>query len=148
LYEALAPALYAEVLLPRLGNAPAAEEALAETFRAALEKLGSWQPQGGSLFAWLARIAVNKALDLHRERARAGKALASFEALVGPLRDPAPHEAERRLDLQRLAVAIDRVLGEINPRYRRALELRLLQDLPRPECARLLEVTVATFDVL
>jgi RNA polymerase sigma-70 factor (ECF subfamily) len=148
IYAAFAPALYAEVLLPRLGNAPAAEEALAETFSAALEKLAAWRPQGGSLFGWLARIAVNKAVDLHRARARAGKALAGFEALVAPLRERAPDEAERRLDLPRLAAAVDAALSDLTPRYRRALELRILQELSRPECARLLEVTVGNFDVL
>jgi len=114
LYAAFAPPLYAQVLLPRLGSAWAAEEALAETFRAALEHLGGYRPQGGSLFGWLARIAVNKATDLHRERARTGKALASFESLVAPLREGecgSAGEAEQRLDQRRLRAAVDEALG-------------------------------------
>jgi len=114
IYAAFAPALYAQVLLPRLGSAFAAEDALAETFRAALEKLGDFRPQGGSLFGWLARIAVNKATDLHRERTRTGKALASFESLVAPLREvdlAAGLEADRTLDQRRLRAAVDEVLG-------------------------------------
>ena len=39
-------------------------------------------------------------------------------------------------------------MDEINPRYKRALTLRFLEDRPRVECAELLEVKVATFDVL
>jgi len=151
IYAAFAPALYAQVLLPRLGSAFAAEDALAETFRAALEKLGDFRPQGGSLFGWLARIAVNKATDLHRERTRTGKALASFESLVAPLREgdlAAGLEADRRLDQHRLRATVGDVLGRLSARYRRAIELRMLEDLPRAECARQMETTIGNFDVL
>jgi RNA polymerase sigma-70 factor (ECF subfamily) len=150
LYQALAPALYAEILLPRLGTAAAAEEALAETFRAAVERLASFDGQV-SLFFWLARIAVNKATDQHRERARNGKALAGFQSLLGPLSLPPPDpasEVERAHELASLRERIAGVLGELNPRYRRAIELRLLEDKPRSECAAALECTVPTFDVV
>lgn len=151
LYAAFAPPIYAQVLLPRLGSPTAAEEALAETFRAALEHLAGYRPRGGSLFGWLARIALNKAADLHRERARTGKALASFESLVAPLREgerTSGNEAERRLDQRRLRAAMDEVLGRLSPRYRRAIELRILDDLPRAECAEKMDTTLGNFDVL
>lgn len=151
LYAAFAPPLYAQVLLPRLGNASAAEEALAETFHSALEHLARYRPQGNSLFGWLARIAMNKAADLHRHRARTRKALASFESLVAPLREGdlagAP-EAERRLDQTRLKTAVDEVLAHLTPRYRTAIELRILDDLPRADCAKRMETTMGNFDVL
>src|SRR2546421_672441 len=80
--------------------------------------------QGGSFFGWLARTAVNKAPALHRQRARTGKALASFESLVAPLREGAPAaEAERRLDQRRLRAAVEDALSQLSPRYRRAIEL-------------------------
>ena len=150
LYEAYADKVFAEILLPRLGARAAAEEALAETFRSALEKLGSYEPQGQSIFGWLARIAINKATDLHRARAREGKALAGFEALVAPLRTAgeAAAEVDLRLDRQRLLTAVEAVLATIPPRYREAIELRLVQDLPRPECASRLQITTGNFDVL
>lgn len=151
LYAAFAPPLYTQVLLPRLGSPSAAEEALAETFRAAWEHVGSYRPQGGSLFGWLARIAVNKATDLHRERARTGKALASFESLIAPLRDGdrgTAAEAERRLDQRRLRAAVEEALSQLSPRYRLAIELRMLEGLPRAECARRMEISIGNFDVL
>lgn len=147
IYAEYAPSLYAQVLLPRLGSPSAAEEALAETFRAALERLGGFRPQGGGLFAWLATIAMNKAADFHRERARTGKALASFEALIAPLRESGA-EAHRTLEQRRLRAAIDQVLSEVSPRYRRAIELRILEDQEREECARRMEISVGGFDVL
>ena len=149
LYAAFARRLYAQVLLPRLGSATAAEEALAETFRAALEHLAEFEPRAGGVFGWLARIAMNKATDIHRERARTGKALASFESLIAPLREgEATADPDRPLDLRRLGAAVDDVLTRISPRYRRAIELRMLEDLPRAECARRMEVTIGNFDVL
>lgn len=150
LYQALAPALYAEILLPRLGIAAAAEEALAETFRTAVEHLSTFDGKV-SLFFWLARIAVNKATDQHRERARTGKALAGFQSLLGPLSLPPPDpasEVERAHELEELRGRIARVLASINPRYRRAIELRLLDDQSREACAKVLECTVPTFDVV
>lgn len=147
LYAAFARPIYAQVLLPRLGNASAAEEALAETFRSALEKLGDYRPQGASIFGWLARIAANKATDLHRERARNGKALASFESLVAPLREAGPGP-EQFLDLRALRAAVEEILGTLSPRYRKAIELRILEELPRPECAARMDVSIGNFDVL
>jgi RNA polymerase sigma-70 factor (ECF subfamily) len=43
---------------------------------------------------------------------------------------------------------IDEALSSISPRYRTAIELRLIEELPREECARRMEVTTATFDVV
>jgi RNA polymerase sigma-70 factor (ECF subfamily) len=39
-------------------------------------------------------------------------------------------------------------MGELQDRYRVAIELRLVQELSREECARRLGVTIGTFDVL
>jgi RNA polymerase sigma factor (sigma-70 family) len=50
-----------------------------------------------------------------------------------------------------LAVArarVDRVLGRINPRYARAIRLRVLEERSREQAAAELEVSVSTFDVV
>ena len=96
LYEAYAGPLYAEVLLPRLGAPAAAEEALAETFRAALEKLNTYEPQGQSIFGWLARIAINKATDLHRARTRLRSILESSPLAVEARADTAARARSRK----------------------------------------------------
>jgi RNA polymerase sigma-70 factor (ECF subfamily) len=94
---------------------------------------------------------MNKAADFHRERARTGKALASFESLVAPLLEgqrASESIVERQLDQQRLRAAVEATLGALSARYRRAIELRMLEELPRAECARRMEVTIGNFDVL
>jgi RNA polymerase sigma-70 factor (ECF subfamily) len=39
-------------------------------------------------------------------------------------------------------------MGQLQERYRQAIELRLVQELSREECAKRLGVTIGTFDVL
>jgi len=151
IYRAYAPGLFARVLLPKLGNREAAEDALAETFRTAFERLDGFEERGVSLFFWLSRIATNKALDMHRARATTGRALASFESLLAPLGEgpPDPDELfELRGNAMRVKKAVEDVLARLNPRYRRAIELRFVEEQTREECALALDVKLGTFDVL
>jgi len=152
LYEAFADPLFSRVLLPRLGNRQAAEDALSETFRVLLERMDQYEPQNGiSIWSWLARVAVNKATDMHRVKARTSRALVSFESLLAPLLTESSDrvaDGEIAADAVVLKETVARVLAKINPRYRRAIELRFLQDQDRETCARVLEVKIGTFDVL
>jgi RNA polymerase sigma-70 factor (ECF subfamily) len=151
IYRAYAQAVFARVLLPKLGNREAAEDALAETFRTAFERIDGFESREVSLYFWLSRIATNKALDLHRARATTGRALASFETLVGPLGEAPPDPGmllDLRVDLERMKAGVGQVLERLNPRYRRAIELRFVEELAREDCAATLEVKLGTFDVL
>jgi DNA-directed RNA polymerase specialized sigma24 family protein len=65
--------------------------------------------------------------------------------LLAPLGPAAPGD---EVDLPALRAAVAAVLAAIHPRYRRALELRFFEERPREECAAVLEVKPATFDVL
>lgn len=151
LYRAFAAPLFAQVLMPRLGNHAAAEDVLAETFRTLLERLDQFDDQGTSIWFWLVRIAVNKATDMHRGRARKSRALVTFEGLLAPVLEspPTPRDvAERASDLAELSGRVAEALGRINPRYRRALEMRFLHERSRQECADALDMKLGTFDVL
>jgi RNA polymerase sigma factor (sigma-70 family) len=147
LFQVYAQPLYRRILLPRLGDPATAEDALADTFRKAIERLDDYRDQGKGLWPYLATIALNQAHDVHRDRARQGRALASFAALLAPLGDSAPSQEDGPA-LAALKGAIAQVLAAINPRYRRAIELRFLEERGREACARLLEVKLGTFDVL
>lgn len=146
-------ALYSRVILPRTGDPTVAEDILKATMVTAIEKLHSFTWQGRSIYHWLRRIAVNKVVDHHRRNqrtARLSQTLADEPALdILPSRPRGPEEAflaaeEQRLNRQRIRLALEK----INPRYRRAIELRLMEELPREECARRMDVVVGTFDVL
>lgn len=151
LYRAYAPAVYSRVLLPKLGNREAAEDALSETFRIAFERLAQFDQRDTSIYFWFARIAGNKAMDMHRAKRVTGRAIVNLEAQVGVLFEaPATPDALLSGELQRreFAARLERALAELNPRYRTALELRFFQELSREDCASKMDVKVATFDVL
>ncbi|MCZ7679260.1 MAG: sigma-70 family RNA polymerase sigma factor [Sandaracinaceae bacterium] len=151
LYRTFASRIYGAVLMPRLGNAQAAEDALSETFRTALERLETFDDHGVSIYFWLSRIAVNKATDMHRVKARTRRALTSFEDLLAPLRPSAPRperELEAREQESHVREAVVTVLDRINPRYKRAIALRFLEDKSREDCAEAMDVKLGTFDVL
>jgi len=150
LYTAYAPSLFSRVLMPRLGNRAAAEDALSETFRVAMERLGQFQQDGKSIYRWLSRIAANKAMDMHRVKARTSRALVNFEGHLGPLREGQgpTTELEQSQERARLTAQVQGALEALNPRYRRAIELRFFEGRERADCAEQLEVKLGTFDVL
>jgi RNA polymerase sigma-70 factor (ECF subfamily) len=148
LYAVMAPPLYARVLLPRLGDAQAAEDVLSETFARLCERLGDYEDRGGSIWSWLATIAVNGARDHHRARARGGRALAGYEALLAPVLGAEAALDEAALDGAKLRQAVAAALARLNPRYRRALELRFFEERERADCAAAMDVKLGTFDVL
>jgi RNA polymerase sigma-70 factor (ECF subfamily) len=151
LYNTFSNRLFRRVLLPLLGDRAAAEDALAETFKTALEKIDKFEEKGVSVFHWLARIGKNKALDMHRSRERTGRALCNFEGMLKPLLGDSPlpgNGLQAEEEGRRLRQAVAAVLEKLNPRYKKAIELRFLQDRPRKECAEMLELKLGTFDVL
>ena len=150
LYRVFAPKLYREILMPKLGNPDAAADALADTFASLLANYRQLEVRDQGLVGWLARVASNKAIDVHRKRARAVRSLASFESLLGPLLEGtgADRPLEDRQTRELVERAVERVLQTLNPRYRRALELRFFDERTRDHCAELMEVKLGTFDVL
>jgi RNA polymerase sigma factor (sigma-70 family) len=151
LYEAYAQALYLRVLMPKLGQAAAAQDALAETFRVAFEKLDSFEPRGTSIYFWLARIAANKALDMHRARAMTGRAIVDIEAHfygLGEREAGADKQLEVHERLERCRPRLTLCLAALNERYRQAIELRFMQEHDRDTCAELMGISSATFDVV
>jgi len=148
LYDVMAPPLYQRILLPRLGDPAAAEEALADTFARVVERLDGYQDRGGSIWSWIVTIAGNLAHDHHRARARDGRVRAGFETLLGPLVGDASLPNDEAPDGETLRARVAAALGGLNPRYRRALELRFFEDRERVDCAAALEVKLGTFDVL
>jgi RNA polymerase sigma-70 factor (ECF subfamily) len=149
--ERYASPLYGTVILPRIGNAAAAEDVLRDTLAAAVEKIQRFTWQGKSIYPWLRQIAINKVFDLHRQTQRSRRlADAMVHELTGETEAGDAADAQLMADQERRAnrARIDATLASINERYRVAIELRLVRELSREECARQLDVSVGTFDVL
>lgn len=142
--------LYRAVILPRLPNPELAEDVLKDTFRLAMERIHQFRLEDRSIWFWLRRIATNRAIDVHRARQRAQRFreqhddLETADRTMGrppPRPDRAPEVAETR-------EMVDLSLSRMNSRYATALRLRLIEDRDREECAAILGVKMATFDVL
>ncbi len=100
---------------------------------------------------WLRQIATNKAYDVHRKSKRSKKLADAMAAEM-----PSESLPEERPDALMIAdqervnnrKRIDTTLDRLSERYRKAIQLRLVEELPRAECARQMDVTTGTFDVL
>ncbi len=147
LYRTYARALYSFVLMPMLGDRDDAEDCLRETFVSAHRALHTfeWQPAG--IYPWLKTTAKNKARDLLRASGRRQRLRGAYQVHIDGEEAPR-NPGEELAARQSLRVRIEQVLDGMNPRYARALRLRLLEDRSREECASLMEITVNNFDVL
>ncbi len=136
------------VVLSRLPQREAAEDCLRDTFRTALEKIGSFTYSGRSIFYWLRRIAVNKAMDTHRKTRRDRELSERVKASAAPVMGSGAPRPDRGLEVQDTARQVEASLSRVNPRYARVLRMRLIEERTREECAEILEVTVGNLDVL
>ncbi len=145
------PGLYRSVLLPRLGSEAAAKDALSETYAKVVERIAQFEWQGVGFYPWLRTVGLRVALDMLRARKRLVvwepedvqrevDASSTQTPLDQALSDHRDREASRR--------KVQEALDRIHPRYAKALRLRVLEEQPREDVARALEVTPATFDVL
>jgi RNA polymerase sigma-70 factor (ECF subfamily) len=147
------PVLYRAVLLPRLGSQAAAEEALSIIYTKVIERLGQFQWQGVGVYPWLRMVALRVALDALRARKREipfeTDALArEVERAERGAGQEADAETLAQQDAEAARARLDQALATINPRYARAIRLRILEERTRDEVAQDLGVTTATFDVV
>jgi RNA polymerase sigma-70 factor (ECF subfamily) len=148
LFEWFANGLYRRAILPRLPVPEAAEDVLKDTFRIALERIETFTSHDRSIFFWLRRIAINRAIDVHRARQRQRRAVAHPETTIERTMSRPPPAPDRAPEIEETRVAVDAALKKLNPRYATALRMRLLEDHDREDCALALDITVGNFDVI
>lgn len=149
--ERYAQPLYGTVILPRLGNTATAEDVLRDTLATAVEKITKFTWQNKTIYPWLRQIAINKIFDVHRATKRSRRLADALAHEVAGESDPDSHaDAQLIADQERQAhrARIDAAMATLQERYRTAIELRLIQELSREDCAKKLDVTIGTFDVL
>ena len=144
-------ALYATVLLPRLGSEAAAKDALGETYAKVVERIDRFTWQNVGFYPWLRTVALRVALDALRARKRT--VLWEAEDLqrevdAAQTTTPLDQAVQEKRDREAAKVRVEAALGKIHERYARAIRLRVIEERPREEVAKELGVTPATFDVL
>jgi RNA polymerase sigma-70 factor (ECF subfamily) len=144
-------ALYATVLLPRLGSEAAAKDALSETFAKVVERIDRFTWQNVGFYPWLRTVALRVALDALRARKRTVVWEAEDierEVDAAQTTTPLDQAVQEKRDREAARAKVETALGQIHERYARAIRLRILEERPREEVAAELGVTPATFDVL
>ncbi len=119
LYQAQAPRLL-RLLQRLLGDAGLAEEILQDTFLAAFESARDFRGEA-SLATWLARIALRRALNARRGRARRREETKEEGEMRAHTSQTAPAGPEA-LDLARRLLAL---MNRLEPRKRQALLLQV-----------------------
>ena len=145
------PALYRTVILPRLGSEAAAKDALAEVYEKVLGNIGKFVWQNVGFYPWLRTVALRTTIDHIRKKKRT--VLFDTDDLEREVdaqstSTPVDDKLSQLRDARAAQAKVEEALGRINPRYARAIRLRILEDKPREEVAAALAVTPATFDVL
>lgn len=147
LYQWYGDTVY-RAILARCPDRPAAEDALRNTFRKAMEKIEQFEYQGRSIVHWLRRIGINEAMDVHRQRNRDRRLSEAVQAEPVPSTHHTFASPDRGLQVEDTKREVEQSLSMMNERYARVLKLRLIEERPRSECAELLDITVGTLDVL
>jgi RNA polymerase sigma-70 factor (ECF subfamily) len=135
LYDAAADRLYA-VALRVLGDAADAEEAVADAFAQAWEQADRYDPQRGSVLAWLLLMARSRALDRRRRRETGLVRLGGEDGEKVLEREESPSRgAEDLLDLLQHGGALHAALADLAPAPRQLIKLAFLEDLSHQQIA-------------
>lgn len=140
------PRLYRSVLLPRLGSATRAEEALAVTYLEAIKSLPTFQWQGYGIFPWLRQVALRVALRAVRKAA--GESLCEPSDIAREIEESQADASSLGEDYDRVKARgfVERALEGLGSQHAEALRLRLLEERPREELASLWGMTPNAVD--
>lgn len=119
-----------------------ADDVVGDTFTEAFRRRASFDPaRGTSCLPWLLGIATNM-IDRRRAMERRWGRLAPLHAAAGG--GDATDDADRRVDDQRLAPALEAALASLRQRDRTTLLLHVTADLSIEEIAVALDVPAGT----
>jgi RNA polymerase sigma-70 factor (ECF subfamily) len=146
LLSAHGPRLYRNVLLPRLGTVPAAEEALAATYLEVVKSFPSFEWQGVGVYPWLRQVALRVALKAVRK--------SGLETLCDPADiaseiergQQAPESIEEAQERARAREYVERALERLSPGHAEALRLRFLEERSREELGQRWQITANAVD--
>jgi RNA polymerase sigma-70 factor (ECF subfamily) len=123
-----------------VGERAEAEDVAQEAFVRLMAKAPAWQPGGAPIRAWLARVAVNLAID----RKRAQRTAPLDEATETDEPDPGG-VIGRRLDLER---AVRGAMNGLPERQAAAVALVHFEGFTNQEAADMLEISVDALESL
>jgi len=142
LTERLAPQSFA-VALRVLGNRAEAEDVTQEAMMRLWRQAPNWRRGEAKVSTWLYRVVMNLCIDLKR-RQRGGHL--DLDAIPEPI-DPARSAPETLQETRRMG-ALQEALMQLPERQRQAVVLRHIEELPNPEIAGIMEISVEAVESL
>ena len=134
IYERFADRLY-RYALERTRSPQAADDVVSETMLAAIESIARFNPDRGSLAAWLFTIARRRLADRQRARNRMFRLLNRFK-IEGST--SAEQSSDRAVES---AIDVRAALSRLSASDREVLLLRYSADLPTIQIAEVLEIS-------
>jgi RNA polymerase sigma-70 factor (ECF subfamily) len=139
LYDRHSPLLYS-VAVRIVGRSAEAEEVLQDTWLQAWKRAGTYDPNRGTVTAWLLTLVRSRAIDRRRSlssRQRAEQAVVDAPSV--PVEESSTWAVRRQLH-ERVAKALD----ALSPEQRRVLELAYFGGLSQTEVAAQLGAPLGT----
>jgi len=124
-----------------LGDQAEAEDIAQEAMLRLWKIAPNWRQGEAKVTTWLYRIVSNLCTDRHRRRKGLG-----LDEVAEP-RDPTP-SVERQMQDQDRARALRSALEGLPERQRQAVVMRHLEELPNPEIAQILGVSIEAVESL
>lgn len=123
-----------------------AEEVVNDTFVEAVEKIERYDPERGSIEAWLITMSRNKIRSLNNSLGRATSYEKSWSMIDGELDTifadiSQVSEQEAYLENEELSNVVGMVMGSLPEDYSKVLEMKYIRDLSTREIAALLMKT-------
>lgn len=142
LYDRFSPILYG-MALRMMNDAGEAEDVLQDGFTYIWRRASAFDPSRSSLFAWLAMIVRNKAIDKLRVRQRGERLQERVTSFTEEFSDRDERSALEPL-LRESRVQLQSALAEVSDEQRQALELSFFSGLTHEQIAAQLKAPLGT----
>ncbi len=124
-----------------LGNHAEAEDVAQDAMMRLWKIAPDWQPGQAKVSTWLYKVTFNLCIDLRRK-----KRPETLEVLQDP-QDESASASDRIQDVERTD-ALQAALAELPERQRQAVILRHIEELPNPEIAGIMAISVEAVESL
>ncbi len=140
LYDATAGKLYG-LARTIVGNTADAEEIVCDTYVQAWQSASSFNPERGSVLAWLLMICRSRALDLLRQRRARADALGVAITIVDEAIEQGPEDLLCQIQE---GTAVHRALAELPPLRRQLVALAFFRGMSHQEIAAAVRLPIGT----
>lgn len=140
LYDATASKLYG-LARTILGNTADAEEVVCDVYVQAWQSASSFNPERGSVLAWLLIICRSRSLDLLRQRRTRVQAVGAATAPAEEMSEDGPEALLRQIQE---GTAVHRALAQLSPLRRQLIAMAFFRGMSHQEIAVAVQLPVGT----